>query len=114
MRRIAFAGLVLAVLGMLFLFSPKLSQAGGLPAATNVTLAPTKATFVIPPAEGYGVGDCLHGSEECGRAVADGWCIANGFERASTFGPVRNNRNAAVSLLLNGSARPSFSVHCER
>lgn len=44
-------------------------------------------TFLIPAAEGYGVGDCLSaGSGECGQVVADAWCESQGFASAGSFG----------------------------
>ncbi|GJE18113.1 hypothetical protein [Methylobacterium marchantiae] len=44
-------------------------------------------TFLIPAAEGYGVGECLAaGSGSCGQVVADAWCEAQGFAVAGSFG----------------------------
>lgn len=43
-------------------------------------------TFLIPAAEGYGVGDCLSSGGECGQVVADAWCESQGFASAGSFG----------------------------
>lgn len=42
--------------------------------------------FLIPAAEGYGVGDCLSSGGECGQVVADAWCESQGFASAGSFG----------------------------
>jgi hypothetical protein len=43
-------------------------------------------TFLIAVASGYGVEDCLGESGECGKAVADAWCEAQGHGSALAFG----------------------------
>ena len=49
-------------------------------------------TFVIAAAQGYGVEDCLAEGGECGRAVADAWCAAEGRGPAVDFGRSATNR----------------------
>jgi hypothetical protein len=41
---------------------------------------------MIAAAQGYGVEDCLAEGGECGRAVADAWCAAQGRGAALKFG----------------------------
>jgi hypothetical protein len=42
--------------------------------------------FVLAASDGYGVQDCLAESGECGRAVAEAWCAAQGSARVISFG----------------------------
>jgi hypothetical protein len=52
---------------------------------------PARATevrsFVLTPAEGYGVQECLATEGECGPAMADAWCQSQGRARAISYGP---------------------------
>jgi hypothetical protein len=45
----------------------------------------TEATFLVPAADGYGVAECLISNRPCGQVVADTWCEAQGYSRASSF-----------------------------
>ncbi|KAB0266713.1 hypothetical protein [Microvirga brassicacearum] len=61
-------------------------------AAASLTLIPrssqassTEATFLVPAHDGYGVADCLVSGHSCGQAVADTWCEAQGYVRATSF-----------------------------
>jgi len=42
--------------------------------------------FVVAANDGYGVDECLSGSNECGQVVADAWCEAHGHGPAISFG----------------------------
>ncbi|HEY5794799.1 MAG TPA: hypothetical protein VIU82_07265 [Bosea sp. (in: a-proteobacteria)] len=54
---------------------------------TRTAAAPSEQrTFLIPASDGYGVADCLSSKSECGKIVADAWCEAQGFAKASSFG----------------------------
>lgn len=55
-------------------------------AAENAPTAHEDSTFVIAAAQGYGVEDCLAEGGECGHAVADAWCAAEGHGAARKFG----------------------------
>lgn len=56
-------------------------------AQTTRTSAKVEKTFLIPAADGYGVGDCLsEGGSACGQVVADAWCESQGFASAGSFG----------------------------
>ena len=49
--------------------------------------AHVEKTFLIPGAEGYGVGECLtDGKTECGQVVADAWCESQGYASAVSYG----------------------------
>lgn len=63
-----------------------------LVAAASLTMLPngtqassTEATFMVPAADGYGVASCLTSNQPCGQVVADTWCEAQGFTRATSF-----------------------------
>jgi hypothetical protein len=60
-------------------------------------------SFVIAANDGYGLNDCLGEGGECGRAVADAWCAANGRGAALAFGPARD---------ANSAAKGAFVVTC--
>ncbi|MBX9932184.1 MAG: hypothetical protein K2Y56_11695 [Methylobacterium sp.] len=58
-------------------------------ALAQTAKAPAKVekTFLIPAADGYGVGDCLsEGGSACGKVVADAWCESQGFASVNSFG----------------------------
>ncbi len=42
--------------------------------------------FTIAANDGYGLQDCLGEGGECGRAVADAWCAAEGRGAALSYG----------------------------
>ena len=72
----AFAALVATAAGSLVVLPGGPTRASG-----------KDATFLIPAADGYGVADCLTGSNaECGRIVANAWCESQGFAKAASFG----------------------------
>jgi hypothetical protein len=56
-------------------------------AAIGEAQADEARSFVIAANDGYGLADCLGEGGECGRAVADAWCAANGGGAALAFGP---------------------------
>ena len=49
--------------------------------------APSRATFVVPVNDGYGIGECASASASCGKVVADSWCEAQGYGHSESFGP---------------------------
>ena len=57
-----------------------------LPTTKTSAAASDNRTFLIPASDGYGVADCLSTKSECGKIVADAWCEAQGFAKASSFG----------------------------
>jgi len=61
--------------------------------------------FVIAAAQGYGLQDCLAQGGECGQAVADAWCEAQGRGAALSFGPADEPGHPAAE------AGP-FAVRC--
>lgn len=48
--------------------------------------ASAASTFIVPANDGYGVGDCALAGGSCGQVVANQWCEAQGFARATSFG----------------------------
>ena len=56
-------------------------------AAIGEAQADEARSYVIAANDGYGLADCLGEGGECGRAVADAWCAANGGGAALAFGP---------------------------
>jgi hypothetical protein len=76
--------------------------------------AAERRSFIIPPADGYGIGDCLAEGGSCGRLVADSWCEAHGMASAETFGRADD---VTASIAVGGgkgeSPQPgSFIINC--
>jgi hypothetical protein len=46
--------------------------------------------------DGYGLQECLGEGGECGQAVADAWCAAEGRGAALSFGRAENSEAAYV------------------
>jgi len=55
-------------------------------ALSRTSEAAESHSFVIAANDGYGVEECLAGSNECGQVVADAWCEAHGHGAAISFG----------------------------
>jgi hypothetical protein len=70
------------------LTSPRTLLIGVLGTAISLTGAAGSEThaFVVAANDGYGVEDCLSGSNDCGQVVADAWCEAHGHGAAISFG----------------------------
>lgn len=70
------------------------------------------ATFLIPASDGYGTAECLSSNQECGRVVANAWCEAQGFGRASAFGfAATDELTGAVKVPAERKERP-ISITC--
>jgi hypothetical protein len=86
-----------------------------LPAA--VTASPAdEATFIIPASDGYGVAECLATGGDCAAGVAQAWCTAQGYARATQFGVI-DRREATGSLkeevaVTSRRSAPSVSITC--
>lgn len=90
-----------------------LAVAAALPFVA-VPSAPTRAngdsTFLIPASDGYGIADCLSGGHECGRVVADAWCEANGFGKATAYGQAKPED---ITASVPGAGRQgAISISC--
>lgn len=81
---------------------------GGLPGETRAGDRQREAVFLVPVNDGYGVAECLSSGGECGQIVADAWCEAHGYARASSFGP------AAAEDVTGSLQRVSFAPPAER
>ncbi len=108
-RTLAITGFVgiLAVCSVSFVVLPN--------AATEAAQA-GPATFLIPASDGYGVADCLATGSECGKVVANAYCEAQGFGRASAFGVARSEEatgTASLTRVLDRANRP-ISITCEK
>ena len=88
----------LAPLSALLAFAAACALGFGLSQAASAGQA---HAFTIAANDGYGLQDCLGESGECGRAVADAWCAAEGRGAALSFGRA------------NGAAtEPAYVVTC--
>ena len=65
----------------------------------NRSHAQGSRTFIIAAGAGYGVEDCLGEGSECGRVVADAWCVAHGRGAALKFGRSGDASDASKSSL---------------
>jgi len=50
--------------------------------------------------DGYGLEDCLGDGGECGRAVADAWCAAEGRGAALSYGRAENGATRAAAYVV--------------
>lgn len=84
---------------------PALAGGDTNPAASR---APVEKTFLIPAADGYGVGECLtEGKGECGQVVADSWCESQGYAASSSFGvAAKDEYTGAIDSAPNPAERP--------
>jgi hypothetical protein len=94
-----------------FLFSPAILtiavSVGAVPAigaAGDGTHA-----FVVTANDGYGVEDCLAGTNECGQVVADAWCEAHGRGTAISFGLQSSFSSAATKV--SATSEP-YIINC--
>jgi hypothetical protein len=105
-RRIALIGMIGAVLG----------GAATLAAVPNGAsqAASGAATFTVPANDGYGVGDCLLSGGACGQVVANQWCEAQGFNRATSFAAAEIAEAAEVtgSVRARATASRPVSITC--
>jgi hypothetical protein len=70
-----------------------LSQAASAGQAHAITIAAN---------DGYGLQDCLGDGGECGRAVADAWCAAEGRGSALSFGRANAAATEAAYVVTCG------------
>lgn len=76
----------IALIGLFGIIGAGMSLAVLPPSRTSAAPSANR-TFLIPASDGYGVADCLSSkSSECGKIVADAWCEAQGFAKATSFG----------------------------
>jgi hypothetical protein len=86
-----------------------------LPNAASKAAQAGPATFLIPASDGYGVADCLSSGSDCGKVVANAYCEAQGFGRATAFGVAAGDEaTGAVSVtrVLDRANRP-ISITCD-
>jgi hypothetical protein len=101
---------------MLGLGTAMFAAAASLTLLPNGTRAsPSEATFLVPAADGYGVGfaECLISNQACGQVVANTWCEAQGFVRAVSFRQIAPGEatGSIQKASLSSEERP-VSVTC--
>ncbi len=108
-RAYAMLGLGAAVLfsaGFLTL-APKSSH------ASSTEPSQLEATFLVPAHDGYGVAECLLSGHSCGQAVADTWCEAQGYVRATSFRQVAADEVTGSVQQVALTAKPQpVSITC--
>lgn len=113
-RRLRFRSLALASVLML---------ATG--AAPRHAAADDGADYTIAPEDGYGISDCMHDGQDCGRVIADSWCESHGHTRALAFGlksdftgsvkpaaPVSTTPVAATPVAATDTSSDAVVIHC--
>lgn len=72
------------------------------------------SVFLLPPADGYGIADCLTSDRECGKIVANAWCEAKGFAKAASYGAVAPTEiTGSVSARgRSASSEPPLMITC--
>ena len=75
----------IALIGLFGIIGGGLSLAI-LPITKTVAAPSDQRTFLIPASDGYGVADCLSTKSECGKIVANAWCEAQGYAKATAYG----------------------------
>jgi hypothetical protein len=90
-------------------FVPKSSK------ASSTAPSPSEETFLVPAHDGYGVAECLVSGNTCGQAVADTWCEAQGYARATSFRQVEaGDVTGSVQKVALSAAPPPVSITCTR
>lgn len=77
--------------------------------------SPTNATFVIPADDSYGVAECT--TTDCGKVVADQWCMAQGFAHSVSYGhadPAEVTGSIQARLRSREAAGRPIAITCER
>jgi len=69
-------------------------------------------SFLLAPAEGYGVQECLEAQGECGPAMADAWCQSQGRTRAVSYGPSLRPTDAAPGDALREVQPSAYVITC--
>jgi hypothetical protein len=87
-------------------FMPKSSQASSEPVLAE-------ETFLVPAHDGYGIAECLVSGHPCGQAIADTWCEAQGFTRATAFRQVAaEDVTGSVRKVALSTAHPPVAITC--
>ena len=103
----------IAVLGFASALSAAALAFVVLPPASSRAAGKGEATFVVPAADGYGVGDCLANGSECGKIVATAWCEAQGYRQAASFGPTaREDVTGTIETAASRSPQSSITITC--
>jgi len=89
--------------------------------AVSFSVVPTAAkrekaqesVFLLPPADGYGVADCIANNRECGKIVANAWCESKGFAKAASYGAVSPTEITGSIAGRGGASKdPPLMITC--
>ena len=69
--------------------------------------AQARQTFLIPQADGYGIGECFAEGGDCARVVADAWCEAHGGGQAIAYG---RGDDATASIAQPGASDAALAA----
>ena len=84
---------------------------GVLSAALSLTVEASEThAFLVAANDGYGVEECLAGSNECGQVVADAWCEAHGHGSAISFG-LQSAFSGAGATKVSAASEP-YVINC--
>lgn len=97
-----------AVLGAAGLIAAAAASALLFSGTARSQSAPAEGTFTVAANDGYGVADCLTGGAACGQLIADAYCEAHGYRRATSFGP------AAEAVTLAAAGTPPIAISCRK
>lgn len=74
--------------------------------------APGKThSFIIPASEGYGIVNCFESGAKCGPVVADSWCSAHGYGKATAWGRT-DDMTASLGTVTKRPAKGSLIITC--
>ncbi len=87
-------------------------------AAATPAFAQDVASFIVTADEGYGVDACLQNADGCAAAVAKGWCVASGYDRAIDYRQavetdITGSAGVVAKVAANGSTG-AVVITCER
>ncbi len=92
-------------------FLPFVAAAIALASFKGPVQAQEGRTFVVASADGYGVGECLTSGDSCGQIVADAWCEAHGYSKATAFG-MADDMTAAIGKASLSLQTDSVVIRC--
>ena len=92
-------------------FLPFVAAAIALASLKGPVQAQEGRTFTVSLSDGYGVGECLTGGDACGQIVADAWCEAHGFSKATAFG-LADDTTASIDKAAIRIEKDTVVIRC--
>ena len=90
-------------------FLAVLALAASVPASAHAASA---NRFLVPGNDGYGIAECLAEGGDCGQAVADAYCEAQGFKAgAESYGLVEDI-TASTATARRRARSAAFEIAC--